>query len=146
MNKRTYLSLWSGDVLALQMHNCYSKHTQIQSVNYPNISGDSLAPILACCVPVLMQCHELLRLWSLLPLVQWLAFCLPNYATMIYNNNQSCYKAKSCPVMKVKSSQVSSHWTSSPSQVELFSLFSQASHKSLNLRLEAPPLQYSTLK
>ncbi len=47
-----------------------------------------------------------------------------------------CYKVKSCRFMKVKSSQVSSHWISSPSQVKTFSLFSQASHKYLNLRLE----------
>ncbi len=48
--------------------------------------------------------------------------------------------------MKVKSSQVSSHWISSPSQVKSFSLFSQASHKSLNLRLESDSSQVMWLE
>ncbi len=54
---------------------------------------------------MLAQGHELHRFGSLLPLVHWLAFCLPNYVTMIYNNNnQSCYKVLPSHEGKVKSS------------------------------------------
>ncbi len=70
-----YFMKWWGPGFA----NAYSLEVLIQTF--------SCSLYLARCVPVLVQCHELRRLGSLLPLVQWLAFCWPNYVAMIYNIN-----------------------------------------------------------
>ncbi len=142
MNKLTYLSFmewWRPGI---------AKCTQIRSVN-PNISGEYLAPCIwhavflcSCSVMNCADSDHFCRWFSGLHFVyqimsQWFIIIF----SCCYEVMFSCYEVKSCRGMKVKSSQVSSLWISSPSQVESFSLFSQASHKSLNLRLESDSSQ-----
>ncbi len=106
-----------------------------RSVN-PNISGDSLAPCIwravFLCSCSVMNCADSDHFCCWFSGLRFVYQIMSQWFIIIIR-----VVIKSSPAESWKSSQVSSHWISSPSQVESFSLFNQASHKSLNLRLES---------